>query len=139
MPPNPSLPQGAVFYMVHKDVKSSQPHYLVVLNANAATDKLIVLGIITSQVDKSKKRAALRGCSPESLVEFSPQDYWPLSKPSLIDCNACVLVRAHGFRQEAMSGERCANVPAGLLTRILEGVRVSKTNDEIKRLLGLLP
>ncbi len=137
MPPNPSLPQGAVFYMLQRCVESPQPHYLIVLNANAATDKLIVLGVITSQIEKSKKRAALRNRVPESLVEFSPQDYWPLTKPSLIDCNECVVTSAHWFRQEVKSAERCANVPPALLARILEGVRVSGTKNEIKKLLGL--
>lgn len=125
--------------MLQHCVESPQPHYLIVLNANAATDRFVVLGVITSQVEKSKKRAALRKRAPESLVEFSPQDYWPLTKPSLVDCNECVVTSAHWFRQEVKSAQRCANVPPPLLARILEGVRVSGTNGEIKKLLGLLP
>lgn len=123
--------------MLLRNVQSPQPHYLVVLNANAGTDKIIVLSVITSRVEESKRRAKLRGNAPESLIEFSSEDYWVLSKPSLIDCNACVPVPAHLFRQEARTAQRCANIPPALLARILEGVRRSDTSAEIKKLLGL--
>lgn len=138
MPPSPSLPQGAVFYMRHRKISSRHPHYLVVLNANAKTDDLIVLSVITSQIEKRKKQAALRNFPPESLVEFSPKDYWPLDKPSLIDCNACITTPGKEFRQNILTETRCANLPKELLGRILDGVRASKkTSDEIKKRLGL--
>ncbi len=60
MPPEPSLRRGAVFYMLLRNVQSPQPHYLVVLNANAGTDKIIVLSVITSRVEESKRRATVR-------------------------------------------------------------------------------
>ena len=139
MPSDWSLPQGAVFYMAHRNLRSPMPHYLIVLNADAGSDTVIVLSVISSQIEKSRMRAALRRYAPGTLVECSPTDYWPLRKNSIIDCNTCMPVPAHLFRQDVVSGTRCANIPPDLLRRILEGVRLSNLSDELKKMLGIFP
>lgn len=138
MPPNASLPpRGAVFYMPSRELKSPLPHYLVVLNANAETDKYIVLSVITSQLEECRRRTEKRKYAEGTLVECSPADYPVLSKSSMIDCNACIGCPTFLFRQDLKTATRCMNVPQELLERILDGVRLSKTKPKIKKLLGL--
>lgn len=123
--------------MAHRNLRSPMPHYLIVLNADAGSDVVIVLSVISSQIEKSRARAELRKYTPGTLVECSPEDYWPLRKDSIIDCNACMAVPAHLFRRDIVSGTRCANIPSDLLRRILEGVRLSNLSDELKKMLGV--
>lgn len=123
--------------MRHRNLSSPLPHYLIVLNVNADADEVVVLSVITSQIEKCRKRAALRGYVAGTLVECSPNDYFPLGKPSMIDCNSCLTAPARLFRQDVSSVTRCASISPSLLARILEGVRLSKTGAEIKKLLGL--
>jgi hypothetical protein len=79
-----SLREGSVYYFPHHSLSSPEPHYFIVVNADPLTQKVLLLGVVTSQVDKVKLRR--RAC-PETLVELTPAAFAVLTKPSIVDCN----------------------------------------------------
>lgn len=137
MPPDASLSRGAVFYMPHRNLSSPLPHYLIILNVSPETDDVVVLSVISSQIGNCRRRAKMRNYAEGTLVECSSEDYPLLTKPSVIDCNACLIAKAHLFRQDLKTATRSWNVPQKLLARILEGVRLSNPKPGIRKLLGL--
>ena len=79
-----SLREGTVYYFIHHSVFSPEPHYFIVVNSDPLTQKLLLLAVVTSQVEKVKLR---RKACPETLVALTPKDFDVLTKPSIVDCN----------------------------------------------------
>ena len=79
-----SLREGTVYYFAHHTLSSPEPHYFIVVNSDPLTQKVLLLAVVTSQIDKVKLRH--RAC-PETLVEMGPQDFSVLTKPSIVNCN----------------------------------------------------
>jgi len=79
-----TLRTGSVYYFVDRGLSSAEPHYFIVINRAPIEQEVLILNIITSQVEKVRQR---RAALPDTLVEISPADYDELSKPSIVDCN----------------------------------------------------
>jgi len=69
------LRTGSVFYFRARELTSDLPHFFVVLNQNPLEEKLLLLTVFTSQIDKVRLRNRER---PHTVVEFGPEDYEPL-------------------------------------------------------------
>jgi len=69
------LRTGSVFYFRARELTSDLPHFFVVLNQNPLEEKLLLLTVFTSQIDKVRLRNRER---PHTVVEFGPEDYGPL-------------------------------------------------------------
>ena len=85
-----TLRAGTVYYFADHALTTAEPHYFVVINPRPIEDQVLVLTVITSQVEKVR---AFRSTLPGTTLELGPGDYAELSKPSIIDCN-CVFRRS---------------------------------------------
>ena len=79
-----TLRTGSVYYFVDRGLSSPEPHYFIVINRAPIEQEVLILNIITSQVEKVRRN---RATLPGTLVELEPADYDELSKPSIVDCN----------------------------------------------------
>lgn len=79
-----TLRTGSVYYFVDRGLNSPEPHYFIVINSDPIGQEVLVLNVITSQVEKVRQR---RSSLPGTLVEIQPADYDELTKPSIVDCN----------------------------------------------------
>ena len=78
------LREGSVYYFEERHLTSPEPHYFIVVNSDPLTQQVLLLSVVTSQVDSVKLRR--RNC-PETLVEIAPDIFAVLTKPSIVDCN----------------------------------------------------
>lgn len=79
-----TLREGTVYYFTHHSLSSAEPHYFIVVNSDPLTQKVLLLAVVTSQIDRVKLR---RKACLETLVELGPDDYSVLTKASIVDCN----------------------------------------------------
>lgn len=79
-----TLREGSVYYFAERHLTSSEPHYFIVVNSDPLAQQVLVLSIVTSQVEYVKLR---RKACPETLVELAPDIFDVLKKPSIVDCN----------------------------------------------------
>lgn len=132
-----TLRQGSVYYRQDRGLSSPEPHYFIVLSRDNGAETDIVLTVVTSQVDKCKRRAACWGRAPESLVEIAVGEHPSLTKPSIVDCNE-IFVRSADHLHATLDPVKGASVaPLGdaLLARILDGVRAAALPQDIKALI----
>lgn len=80
-----SIKPGSVYYFPDAKLKSSEPHYFVVINREPLTDTVLLLVCASSQVERVNRRR--EGCPPETLVQVSPGEYSGFTRMSVIDCN----------------------------------------------------
>ena len=132
-----TLRQGSVYSRQDRGLSSPEPHYFIVLSRNNKRDAGIVLTVVTSQVDKCKRRAETMRLAPESLVEIAVGEHPNLTKPSIVDCNAIFVRTADHIHATLDPAKGAAIAPLGdaLLARILDGVRAAELPQDIKALI----
>jgi hypothetical protein len=79
-----SLREGSIYYFADRTLTSPEPHYFIVVNSDPLAQKILLLTVVTSQVDSVKLR---RKACPETLVELSPAVCDVFKKLSIVDCN----------------------------------------------------
>lgn len=79
-----TLRSGSVYYFADRALTSPEPHFFVVVNRDPLGTELLLLSVVTSQVEKVKR---LRHNYPETVVDLDPALYDELKKPSVIDGN----------------------------------------------------
>lgn len=79
-----TLRGGSVYYFADRALLSPEPHYFIVINTHPLEQQLLVLLVVTSQIEKVKRR---RRDLPDTCVEIGPADYQELSVASIVDCN----------------------------------------------------
>ena len=141
-PPNLLVPlrltlrSGTVYYFEHRGLTSGEPHFFIVLNAEPQSDKVLILAVGSSQIDKVRCRRA--GLPPESLVVVDQSDYPDFSKPTVIDCNQVFELSKEELIQKFNGRElrHHLDLPKEVLQKVWVGVKKSPRVDEIhKRLL----
>lgn len=131
-----TLRSGTVYYFEHRGLSSGEPHFFIVLNADPQSDKVLILAVGSSQIDKVCRRRA--GLPPESLVVIDQSDYSDFSKPTIIDCNQVFELSMEELIQKFNAKElrHHLDLPEEVLKKVWTGVRRSPRVDEIhKRLL----
>ena len=78
------LRAGSVFYFESRELTSREPHYFIVVNGDPLGTKLLLLTIVTSQLDKVRLRNRTR---LETEVEISPAEYAEFRVESAVDCH----------------------------------------------------
>jgi len=131
-----TLRSGTVYYFEHRGLLSGQPHFFIVLNADPQFDRLLILAVGSSQIDKVQRRRA--GLPPETLVVVDQSNYPDFSKPTIIDCNQVFELSKAELIQKFKARElrHHLDLPSDVLDKVWTGVRASPRVDEIhKRLL----
>ena len=132
-----TLRQGSVYYRQDRGLSSPEPHYFIVLSRDSKRHADIVLTVVTSQVDKCKRRAETMGLATESLVEIAVGEHPSLTKPSIVDCNVIFVRSADHIHAtlDPTKGAAIAPLEDALLARILDGVRAAALPQDIKALI----
>lgn len=91
-----TLREGAVYYFPNRSLTSPEPHYFIVVNSDPLSQTVLLLAVVTSQVEAVKLRRA--DCR-ETLVEISPDEFKVFTKNSIIDCNDLKVVGLAEFNE----------------------------------------
>ena len=110
-------------------------HYSVVLLPDVGDDCL-VLGVITSQVEKRVSAARASGFAEESVVRISPREYRELKKESAIDCNSVKRMTRTFFDTISSHARKCMPLPKSICLRLLDGIAASDNNSASLRQLA---
>lgn len=123
------LALGDVVYIEHEDVEGV--HYMAVLNTVPEANEVLVLGVLTTKIEKRKKFLKLTNKDPRSLVEF---DY---IKPSAIDCNNLKEISKELLREKLKSpGFRIGEpLKEDLVKQIIEAVLIGDAPQRLKDLV----
>lgn len=129
-----TLRAGSVFYCTDRGLNSSEPHYFIVINSKPLEQHVLVLAVVTSQVERVKR---WRRSMPRTTVEIGPGDYAELSKASIVDCNVVFRrsLRELVARMEAQDIVYKSDVSAGVLGRIQEAILASPLIEQEIRAL----
>jgi hypothetical protein len=131
-----TLREGSIYYFTDRSLTSAEPHYFIVVNADPLKQEVLLLSVVTSQVESVKLRR--RDC-PETLVELSPQNCEALKKPSIVDCNDLKSVSLADFDERYVRKEiRCCgkDLTIPLRKALRKAIHASKIlADEFKALV----
>ncbi|HEU5125240.1 MAG TPA: hypothetical protein VFW05_14390 [Verrucomicrobiae bacterium] len=132
-----SLREGSIYYFTDRSLTSPEPHYFIVANADPIAQKLLLLSVLTSQVDSVKLR---RKKCPETLVELSPKECTVFKKLSIVDCNDLKEVTLAEFNARFVRQEiRCfgQDLPAPLRRALRKAIYASSiVSGEMKAFIG---
>lgn len=83
---NLTLRSGTVYYFTHRGLQNTaEPHYFIVINADPQSDRVLIMTVGSSQIEKTKLRR--RNMPGETLVEVDSSEYPDFTKETIIDCN----------------------------------------------------
>ena len=135
-----TLCQGAVYFIPTR-VSSANFHYCIVMNEHPGSDELVLLEIISSQVDKTKLRILMQSCySESSAVELDPAKVAFLHKPSIVDCNFCLELSKGLLIQDLRNARStyAGKIPQDILKKLITETMASKgLRPKQKRLINL--
>jgi hypothetical protein len=119
-----TLRAGSVYYFADRALTSPEPHFFVVVNREPLGRELLLLSVITSQVEKVHR---VRRHLPGTVVDLSPVLYDELSKPSVIDGNTLFAKSLEEFVQLFTSGRirHHKDLPAELLETVRSAIHAS--------------
>lgn len=96
-----------------------------------------MLSVVTSKVEEVKRRRA--GCL-DTLVEFSPEIFNVLTRPSIVDCNTTKTIPLTEFNARFVRGEIASfdkDLPAVLRKALRRAIHASAIlTDELKALIA---
>lgn len=131
-----TLRPGSVYYFVDDALKSSEPHYFIVLNFTPLVDQLLLMVCSSHQISKVKWRNINN--PPSTLVEISPTEYNDFSKQSIVNCNTVFANSIQQLIKKLESGQLKLKsvLPNHLLEKLRQGVLDSPNVAEaLKRII----
>lgn len=132
-----TLREGSIYYFAERHLTSPEPHYFIVVNSYPLAQRVLLLSIVTSQVDNVKLRR--RDCL-ETLVELTPKILDVLAKPSIVDCNDLKEISLAEFNARFMRKEiGCfdKDLPVALRKALRQAIHASNIlSAEMKALVG---
>ncbi|HEY5791797.1 MAG TPA: hypothetical protein VIS74_00770 [Chthoniobacterales bacterium] len=130
-----TLRTGSVYYFADRALHSAEPHFFIVVNRSPLSDELLILAVVTSQVDKVRR---FRKSLPDTLVALDPVLYAELSKPSIVDCNQVFPKTLKEFTElfEREEIRHHQDLPGDLLALIRNAIHASPiVTPECKKLI----
>jgi len=122
-----TLRTGSIYYFCHRHTTSSEPHYFVVLNDNPNTDKIILLLIASSQIEKVILRR--KNMAPETVVIVKTGTHSDFKKDTVFDCNHVFEIHRDELRGKILRKEidpsKCVDLPEHILDKVIKGVKES--------------
>jgi hypothetical protein len=132
-----TLREGSVYYFAERSLTSPEPHYFIVVNSNPLAQQVLVLSVVTSQVDSVKLR---RKTCPQTLVELAPDIFDVLTKPCIVDCNDLKQIPLAEFNGRFVRKEiRCfdKDLPVALRKALRKAIHASNIlSGEVKALVA---
>ena len=130
------LREGSIYYFTERSLTSPEPHYFIVVNSDPLKQKVLLLSVVTSQIESVKLR---RKACPETIVELSPAMCDVFKKMSIVDCNDLKTVTLAEFntrfvRERFHSIEK--DLPMPLRKALRKAIHASAIlSDELKALV----
>lgn len=123
------LALGDVVYIEHEDVDGI--HYMVILNTAPECNEVLVLGVLTTKIEKRKKFLQLANKDPRSLVEF---DY---IQHSAIDCNNLKEISKDLLREKLKTPNYKVGepLPESIIQQIIEAVMIGDAPQRLKNII----
>lgn len=131
-----TLQQGAVYFMQHRSLTSPKGHYMIVLNLDPVSDQVVLLDVVTSNVELVKKLIALQGLESDTAIELSTSDLTFLDRPSIVNCNDCKKSRLPTFIEDLKmpNARYVGKIPPDILDKLVRAsVRSKMIKPEDKR------
>lgn len=131
-----TLRDGTVYYFVHRELTSAEPHYFVVVNSRPLGDEILLLAVASSRVDSVRQRR--RNLPAETLVEVDPSQYNKFRLVSIIDCNRVFRKSLAEFVEDWRRGVLTPkkDLPPDILRKLQAGVKLSPlVEEENKKLI----
>lgn len=131
-----TIQQGSIFYFVEETWKSDEPHYFIVLNPSPQKDVLLIMVGATTLCAKDFSR--ITGLPKETFVDVTPDECQTLKKISLFNCNNVIEKSIDTLVKKLEKEElkRCGYVEMPILTRLLNGVKMSpNVKGQTKKML----
>ena len=132
-----TLRAGTVYYFQHRELSSGEPHYFIVLNSQLLSQRVLLLSVFTSKIEKQERNIRRAGHAEETLVKVSSAAYPELTRESCVNCNKVFtkplseLISLYPKLQR-----KPADLPAEILAKILAGVEMSlEVSEEEKELI----
>lgn len=135
-PLNLTLRSGTVYYFTHRALQhTAEPHYFIVINDDPQSDRVLIMAVGSSQVDKVRLRR--RNMPGETLVEVASSEYPDFTKETIIDCNQVFELSREELVQKYQARELRSHqdFPAEVMDKIWQGVRISPRVDEAHKQL----
>ena len=126
------------FALYFEDEGFGRPHYYIILPTQNK-DEVVVLSMITSQIDKKKEFYKDDEASLQNLVYVDENDLSFLIKPSVIDCNSSTKTTVSELsRMSKLRLIRNLTISRELIIRIAKAINASKlTKPSIKKSIDL--
>ena len=132
-----TLREGSIYYFPDRSLTSPESHYFIVVNSDPIAQRVLLLSVVTSQVESVKRR---RKACLETLVELAPEVLDVLKKPSILDCNDLKQVSLAEFNARFVRKEiHCfgKDLPAPLRRALRKAIHASNIlPGEMKALVG---
>lgn len=132
-----TIRQGTVYYLAHRGLSSAEPHFFVVLNKKPRQDRVLLLAVASSQVEKVKARAERQNLPAATVVEISPEEYPDFSKASCFNCNQLfqksLLELSQARRNRELRTQR--DMPVDILERLIAGCMASPLLSDEEKLM----
>ena len=132
-----TLNTGAVYYFPDEELKSTEPHYFIVLNHNPLNDHLLLLVCSSSKINKVKLRS--KNFPSTTVVEVSKIEYTDFTTDSIVDCNYIFLRSVEQLIKKCDEGKLLlkSQMPLNILIKLRQGVIDSPSIPEAqKRILN---
>lgn len=120
---------------------SGDEHYLVVLIPEYDQSKSLVVGVVTSQVEKRIAAAKRNNFDPDTIVTIDPTEYKELRVKSAIDCNSVKKLLKPYYDSITKDAIVYPQLPREIIIRILNGIiKSDNVSDAIKNVAkNILP
>ncbi|MFH1213419.1 MAG: hypothetical protein V1681_04980 [Candidatus Neomarinimicrobiota bacterium] len=131
-----SIQTGSVYYFPDEHLTSKDPHYFIVININPLTDSILLLLCVSSQIEKVKNRCRN---NPETSVMIFKNEYEPLQKDSIVNCNDIFQISIDQLIAKLQSGQ--LKIKPEMDQKIIEKFHLAifqslQVSLEIKKILG---
>lgn len=137
-----SLPHKGSVYFLHRGAGFGKRdnHFMVVLVPDCDLSHCIVVGIVTSKVEKRKLAAEADGFDPGTVVTIKKSDYpKKLRVDSAVDCNHAQKITRAFFDKLISNADICPDLPEHVADDILRGLIKSKNiSDSVRNLAKAL-
>lgn len=135
---------GAVLYFWNDHLDAAYPHWHIILNCKSVDGEGSHVAICTSHCERYRAMIA-KGLVKEETVVFIPQsDYIEFTAETAVNCHKIDFITDEELKQIAAQKDttrfrQCRNFPQACLTKIINGVLLSREHDDVIRaaLLGV--
>lgn len=130
-----TLRQGTVYYFHNDALKPEYPHYHIILNRDPLLNNGLHIAVCTSKVEALREKIRVGKIRSDTVIFVGVNEYKEFTKDSAIDCNRIVSCDVQDLKEKMDKNEvrYCTDFPRELLEKVIDGVLLSGSTDDIIR------